>query len=287
MSPAEDPLGRLNGAFRPAYDRVRRELLERQRPVLFITGDQVVLLTAGGRRELRMAIPQEVDDLKAVAHLVVTCYLLLGFEPGGALSDGTRAEAGQLRAGIDQAREALAGRTLDATQRERQQVLLARAGELLDQALDSGRATRSQAVAFVRACRPLVDANTREAAALMLDVLHDGIGSLYAALSADEQQRLMVLNMGTKSARNGAQVVKYVAWLLGEQGEGTRIVFAEGARNEQEALDVLATFLADMQIGLCFGGHPLAFMRDVLGEPTDQLLRATPPTARSQRQEAG
>ncbi len=125
----------------------------------------------------------------------------------------------------------------------------------------------------MRACRPLVDAHTADAAARMLAVLRAGIEPLWWSLSTAERDRLVVLNMGTKSAREGAQIARYLAWLMGVEGEGERLVFAEGARDEAEAMQVLATFLADLRIGVTFGDHPLAFLRDVLGEPTDALLR--------------
>lgn len=273
-----DPFEQLNDAFRPAYDRVRARRLAAHRPILFATGDQLVLLRDDGRHEARLAVPREVDDLKAVAHLVLTAFLLVGVDDGPLAPEDSR-DAAALVDRIGAAEEALPDRGLAGEHVARQHALLTRSRALLHRALAAGRTSRSSGDAFVSGCRPLVDANTAEAARLMLGVLHRGIGGIWATLRPDERQRLIVLNMGTKSARQGAQLARYCAWLMGVEGEGERLVFAEGARDEDEALAVLATFLADAEIGLAFGGHPLAFMRDVLGEPTDALLRdATPAT---------
>lgn len=268
---------RLNELFIAEYDRVRRRLLARHRPVLFGTGDQLVLLREHERVERRMVWPPQVSDLKAMSHLPLTCYLLLGFEDGPALSPATRERAEDLRRRAAELLAGLPGRPLSPQQRDRQRTLVERCLAVLDGALARGTSAVDEAEALVRACRPLVDRNTEEAARALLGVLHHEIGGLYALLSPQEQRRLVVLNMGTKSARDGAQMLRYCAWLLGEEGEGTRIVFAEGARDEHHALEVLATFLVDLRIGQAHGGHPLAFMRDVLGDPTDALLQYRSP----------
>jgi hypothetical protein len=264
---------RLNDAFRPAYDDLRARALAAQRPILFATGDQIVLLRDGGRVEARLDIPREVDELKAVAHLVLTCFLVLGTRGDHALDGPTRDCAHDLRVRVRAAADAPPAPGLDPAAVDRQRELLDRAAALLDRALAAGRADAREAAAFVRACRPLVDAQTADAAARMLAVLRAGIEPLWESLSPAERDRLVVLNMGTKSAREGAQIARYLAWLMGVEGEGERLVFAEGARDEAEAMQVLATFLADLRIGVAFGDHPLAFLRDVLGEPTDALLR--------------
>lgn len=266
-----DPFARLNDAFRPAYDRVRAGRLAAHRPILFAAGDQLVLYRDDGRHEARLEIPRQVDDLKAVAHLVLTAFLLVGLDDR-PLADEERADASSLLERVTAAEAALADRGLSAPQVVRQRALLHRSRGLLTDALAGGRTSGARGAAFVDACRPEVDANTADAARLMLEVLHRGVGRLWTTLRRDERDRLIVVNAGTKSAREGAQLARYCAWMMGVAGEGERLVFAEGARDEDEALAVLATFLADTEIGLAFGGHPLAFMRDVLGAPTDELL---------------
>jgi len=274
-----DAFARLNDAFRPAYDDLRARALAAHSPVLFATGDQIVLLRDGGRVESRLQVPREVDDLKAVAHLVLTCFLVLGTGDGADLDRPARARAAELRERVRDAAAAPPAAGLTATAVEWQRELLDRSAALLDAALATGRSAPGDAVAFVRACRPLVDAVVADAAARMLAVLDAGIRPMWTSLSPAERDRLIVLNTGTKSARQGAQVVRYLAWLMGVDGEGERVVFAEGARDEAEAFQVLATFLADVRIGLAFEDDPLGFLRDVLGEPTDALLAGLDPGA--------
>lgn len=262
---SENPFGRLNELFCPAYNRLREWLLSARDPVLFAHGQDLVLSLRGDTTAAQVAIPPGVEVLKAVTHLPLTVFFLRAFPHAFTDDDVT-----ELRQRVMDVKAALAeGPVAIAPEHAGRQHQLVASSLVL---LTDEQADHRAAVRFLRSCRPLMEENNAVAAELMLEAIHSAAAPLLGKLTNEERHRLIVLNMGSKSARNGAQVMLYLNWLLDLEGEGQRMVFAEGARDQAQAFDILATFLADREIGLAMADDPLSFLRDVLGDPTLDLL---------------
>ena len=78
--------------------------------------------------------------------------------------------------------------------------------------------------------------------------------------------------MGSAMPRQGQIVVQYFARLLGEPGEGPRIIYAEGLWAEDRALDLLGKHLLDGPIGRDFFGDDRRMMRDLLADAAKEYL---------------
>ena len=72
--------------------------------------------------------------------------------------------------------------------------------------------------------------------------------------------------------RQNHLAVQYFAKLLGEQGEGARIVYAESLFTESQALKRLGTHVLDTQIGRDMFGDPWRMHRDLLGVAAAEYL---------------
>ncbi|MCC6743903.1 MAG: hypothetical protein IT175_08580 [Acidobacteria bacterium] len=93
-----------------------------------------------------------------------------------------------------------------------------------------------------------------------------------ATLTADEWSRLHVVIMGVHMARDGELAQQYFVRLLGEPGEGRRVVYAEGIFDEARALDLLGTHVLDGRAGTAFFGHDLRMHRDILADAARERL---------------
>ena len=71
-------------------------------------------------------------------------------------------------------------------------------------------------------------ANAADATRDQIDAYHARMKTWRKELSADEWKRLKVVVRGAQTPRKGNLAVQYFAKLLGEKGEGDRIVYAEG-----------------------------------------------------------
>ena len=102
-----------------------------------------------------------------------------------------------------------------------------------------------------------------------------------ATLTDGEWERLTVIALVGQLPRRGNMAVQHFARLLGEPGEGRRIIYAEGLGDEQRALDLLGTRLVDTGLGAAFFGDPARLHRDLLGdaakEALDELFRDQKP----------
>jgi hypothetical protein len=115
-------------------------------------------------------------------------------------------------------------------------------------------------------------ANVADAARAELDALHALVGRWRADMPAGEWDRLTVIVMGRPLPRKDSLAVQYFSRLLGEPGEGRRVVFAESLFDESKALDLLATRVVDTQLGVDFFDDPMRMHRDLLGDAARDYL---------------
>jgi hypothetical protein len=278
--PPADLLAELNNTSRAAYRSARADALRRCGPVLLVEGDRLVLRYGIHRTEAAV-VPARYHTLKAVSHVPLALYSLLAPAADGEL-DATRLyDLRRYQGQVKAAQAGLDGRGLEAAQLQRQNDLLDGCLDFLAGALERRRVGRKELTDFTRRLRPLLDANARDAARLQIAATHEQVRAWRATLSDDEWKRLTVIVLGSQLPRKDNLAVQYFARLLGESGEGRRIVYAEGLGDEQRALDLLGTHLVDTGLGAAFFDDPARMHRDLLGdaakEALDELFRDPKP----------
>ncbi len=274
------PLADLNEASRAAYRQGRAEALAAAGPVLLVEGDTLVLVYGVYRSEVRFS-PDVYHTLKAVGHVPLALFALLTASADKELSSKRLFDLKRYREAITAARDGLDRGGFSAEQRERQERILARSLAFLDQVVEAGRVSTRDLRAFTRELRPLLDANTAEAAQAQIDALHRQVMAWRPRFTDAEWQRTTVIVMGQQLPRKENLTVQYFARLLGERGEGGRIVYAESLFDETKALDLLGTRLIDTEIGEAFFGDRLRMHRDLLAdaarEHLDRLFKKSEP----------
>jgi hypothetical protein len=277
---APDPLAAVNDTFRAAYRRAREEALSRTGPVILVEGDDLVL-KFGLERSKVTYVPKEYHALKAVAHIPLTIHVLLDSVTGQPL-DETRLH--DLRVFRDQVLATLPvmeSTFPDEKQRQRQKQIVRESRGLLDSVLKNGKISEQALTAFRDRVRPLIDSSVAEAAKVQLDALNAAVKAWKGKLTEDEWKQLTVVVMGSQMPRKDNAAVLYFARLLGEPGEGRRIIYAEALWDEQKALDLLGTHRLDARIGEAFFKDPTRMSRDLLGPAAraylDELFREKAP----------
>jgi hypothetical protein len=255
--------------------------------VLLVEGDNLVLKDGNRRAEARF-IPDIFHVLKAVSHIPLALDVMLASVPdGGGLDEGSLGELRGYRGLIESARDRVASLGLEREQAGRQAKIIAASLALIDDAIEARACDREVRVAFTRRMSPLVLANAAEATRAALDSLHRLVGTWRDGMPVADWERLTVVVMGRQLPRKDNLAVQYFARLLGEPGEGRRIVYAESLFDEPKALDLLATYLVDTQVGLDFFDDPMRMHRDLLGDAAKeylpQLLGSNPDRAAGDR----
>jgi hypothetical protein len=262
--PAPDPLTQFNAAFRETYARVKADSLTRG-AVLMVSGDELLLYRNGAETARATIRPALYHRFKAVAHVPLALHLLLG-QGGGTREQilGLRALAAAARAGLGTwaPPPALAG----------QEQILDGCLRLMDERLAPGGLAPGRLDAFAAAMGPLVLASADWAAALELEALHRQVARYRNDIPAGEWADLRVVVIGAHMARDGEVAMQYFQRLLGEAGEGSRIVYAEGLWQPRDAMDLLATHRVDLGEGAAFFGEPMRMHRDILADGARKWL---------------
>jgi hypothetical protein len=269
---SRDPFSTLNDASRVAYRLAKDAALARIGPVIFVEGDDLVLKRGAGRSKVRF-IPDTYHVMKAISHVALAIDVTLAAHADEhPLGDEVLKDLREYRSLLLPAMERLATSGLDAEQREREKTILAECAAFLDSVIERRAGSTADRTAFAHRMWPLVTTNARSAARAALDSLHRQASAWKEQLSPEEWNRLTVVVMGAQLPRKGNLAVQYFARLLGEPGEGRRIVYAEALFDEPRALDLLATRLVDTQVGIDFFNDPLRMHRDLLSDAAQDYL---------------
>jgi hypothetical protein len=159
----------------------------------------------------------------------------------------------------------------------RQLEIIRAALRFLDSALEKKQVTADELCKFTRDLGSKLLVNAADAAHAELDALDKQVRAWRAALTAGEWAKLHIVIMGSALPRQGNLATQYFAHLLGEKGEGRRIVYVESIFEESRALNLLGTHLLDTRIGSAFFGDPERMHRDLLSDAAREYLKANAP----------
>jgi hypothetical protein len=273
---APDALAALNDASRAAYRRAKDDALARCGPVVLLEGDDLVL-KYGLQRVSVNATPEVYTTLKTVGHIPLALYALLEGSRDAALDDKRLFDLKQYRGLVVEAAKSLDGRGLSEKQAARQKTIIQESLKLIDAALESRQVDGKRLAGCLLTLRPLLEENTTDAARAEIDLLDRQMTAFKAKLTDKEWKQLTVVVMGSQPPRKDNLAVQYFARLLGETGEGKRIIYSEAIWDETKALDLMAARLVDERIGADVFDDPTRMHRDLLGKAgkdyLDELFR--------------
>jgi hypothetical protein len=264
-----DPYLTVNGAFRAAYSKTKKDLIHAADPVMLEEGGKLVLLHAGKRSEREYQSPR-YDEVKTICHVPLALHVMLLNQSD--LGDEPTADLGRFREKVVAAQKSLKERGFEGDLLSRQEKILTDSLAFLDGVVKRRKVSAEETKTFTldmgKQMTPLVD----YIAGLQLDTLDAAVQTLRKELTDEEWQGLKVVVMGSAMPRQGHIVVQYFARLLGEPGEGRRIIYAEGLWTEDKALDLLGKHLLDGPIGRDFFGDDRRMMRDLLADAAKEHL---------------
>jgi hypothetical protein len=273
-TPAQDheALDNLNKLVRDAHTKARTIVLEKSGPIIIVDFDKLILIHKGVRIE-EAAVPIIYHRLKAVAHAPMGVYLLLADVVDGPLTEAQLAALQQLREAIRAANEALTEKIFTGEQMDRQKKILTMSQDFLDGVIKAKKCTQDELVAYTRKTRPLFMLNAEEAAAVQI-LGYDGVVAIWKSkLTAEEWGTLRVAVMGTALPRKENLAVQYFARVLGESGEGKRLIYAESMFDEQKILRFISTSEVDARMAKAIFDDPTRLHRDLLSEAAAKFLK--------------
>jgi len=260
----KDPLVELNSRFRAAYAQTRKELLAKQGPVIIADGDNVILLRSGQRTEVK--VTAMADIVKPIGHTPLAIHALLASAGETELTEERLNELRSIRELLEPAGKSLAGRGLPEDVHLLQTQILVESARFLDGVLANKKVNSEARLAFTRKLGPLLLTSAGYAASTQLDEMHKRVMAWKADMTAAEWHQLRVLIPGSAPPRKDNLRTQYFARLLGEKGEGERILYAEALFDESRALNLLGSYQLDTVIGADFFDDPVSMHRDLLAD---------------------
>src|SRR5438093_1183793 len=121
-------------------------------PVIYAAGDDMVLLR-GGKRLVAPMATRRYHELKAVAHVPLTIYVMLISETDASIKAGELEALRSYRGLLSKARGSLPSRAFTAPQLERSSRMLDLSLKFLDATLKAGGVSGAEIKAFTRAQR--------------------------------------------------------------------------------------------------------------------------------------
>ena len=272
QQPAADPLLSLNDTFREAYSRCRQGFISRGGDVILVESDDIVLIHKGERSQVRF-VPDSFHVLKAVSHMPLAAYVMLVEFEGAPLGKENLEALRVYRQRIAQIEPSLKDRGLSETVLQRHQEIIQASVVFLDSVLEKKLVTHDELGKFARELGPKLLASAVDATQAEMDALDKQVTAWRAVRSEDDWKNLRVVVMGSALPRRGNLAVQYFSQLLGEKGEGKRIVYAEALFDEKRALNLLGTHLLDTRIGVDFFDDPERMHRDLLADAAAEYLK--------------
>jgi len=267
----EDPLVALNQAFRAAYACCRQSIVDQSGPIILVEGDDLVLLHKGKSTPAKV-VPTLYHTLKTVCHVPLAVYVMLLREADHRLGDGSLTELRAYREKLIKAEAFLQSRGLSKESLARQEEITRATLSFLDCVLSHKRVDSDELTKFARGLKPQILANVAEAAHAELDGLDTQVRKWKAELTPDEWSKMHLIIMGSPLPRQGNLATQYFSRLLGEKGEGKRVIYAESIFDEARAVNLLGTHLLDTSIGAAFFADPERMHRDLLSDAAKEQL---------------
>ncbi|MEO1990930.1 MAG: hypothetical protein ABGW78_03285 [Pirellulales bacterium] len=260
-----DPVKQLNSLFRSAYSEARDTLLKSSGLVILVRGDQLVMIRNQHEIEGHL-VNRLYDDLKTISHTPLTIYVLLRAHTDQPLPAPIVNQLSALADSITDVQNILESILNNEELRSQQHSLLVTCKAFITSVIQETTCSRRELLEFVRTLRPLILSNISECVRLRIDNYHSQMMTWKRELSKNEWSSIRIIIPGAALPRRNNLATTYFARLLGEQGEGQRIIYAESLFSDSEAMDLLGTHLLDTDIGVAFFEDPWRMHRDLLGD---------------------
>lgn len=260
-----EALESLNVASRKLYVGGRSLQLSTIPAVIVVSGDDLIL-RKNGKRTVARVIPPEYHALKCVAHSTLALFAHLSHEPGKPLGEDRLAALKEYRELLAAAGPAVESIGFDLETLTRQRRIITRGLEFIDKVAKDGQVSADDLTRYCRLSRADVMANCGAAARAQLLATHKQVMAWKKDLTPEEWAALTVIVQGAQTPRAENAAVQYFARLFGENGEGRRVVYAEGLWDEDKAVNLLGTLRLDGKLSVAVFGDPFRMYRDILAD---------------------
>lgn len=269
---ADDALKAANDTFRRQYDRARRELVARVSPLIYGNGEELMLVTASGKR-MENIVPPKYTILKTVDHIALTAYVILVGHVDRQLGQETMAHLEELKQQAAKARKALTSVNLDMPLLQRQYHIIDATVDFVASVRQSGKVSAARLRQFARGLSRELMENADQAVSAQLARLDEVVTDWKSSISAPDWAGLHVILSAGHMPRERLVTWQYFSKLLKERKEGRSVIVMEGIDDVDKGMELLGTHLIDGMIAVDFFGDPWRMHKDLLAPGASRYLQ--------------
>lgn len=285
FAPKSGALGEANQDFHESYNQLVADHLKQlgqEVPVIVVTGDHLNLLS-NGNKQAEPFIPDRYHELKAISHVAFGLQLTLMANGEGALSDAT---AGRLRDKLARIQGSTDGFPDDLPDEALQSLkaVLEHSKAMIDTVLATSAVSNESVIEYARNVAPYLLKNAGFAVRLELNRIHETVSTWREQLGESKWQQLCVVIMGGHQPRYRDATKQYFQRLLHEAAGSdaefeNRMLYGEGLRDIDAALDMLARHMIDQDASSMFFGNRNRLQEDLLADVATEYLKVLLPQA--------
>ena len=259
-----------NQGFIAEYDEARARAIRGVPLAILAVGGELVVVRQGQIVERVNAIPPTYTALKEVSHVLLALWVAAWNSSPENAAKQTALYAPHLAA----VEKGLAGSAIPASERPRQQRLLAAARELIREAGLGRGIPQSTLTQWARKVAPDMLKNVTEAARAQLELMNTEMTRILMSMNPEEKSSFFVVIGSVHQARVNNVQMQYFEALLGAKAveNDTRVIYGESINNVRGALDLLGTHILDRAIAIDFFVSPTRMQRDLLGDAAEGIL---------------
>lgn len=278
-----NPLGEVNTLFLSAYT-ARIDAVTQVHPLYVeVSGDNLIL-HRNGQEESKRVLPDIYHALKNVSHVPLLLYLRLApLSSSQQISETEIAGMETLSAKISAARDALSTSGFNDVQVIRQRRIVDASLALLHSTVEAKRIPRSILEGYTHSMAPLLLANADDAACYAIGEMHAQMMKWKSSLSANEWERLVVINPGVFQPRYRSLATQYFGWLFrapapawAYPGENERVIYSEFQHPHRDSGELLASILIDADASTAFFGNEWRLSEDLLSDGAARCIARLP-----------
>lgn len=271
-APRTQAMTDLDNEFLKQFAASRKEWLDSTRPVIVVI-DGKAILYKDGKKEVVNFIPVEFDLVKTVDHSILAIFAILNRHTDKGLDDQAMSHLTDLKKAIVKAEADISTYSVPASLLDRQHMILNKGVAFIDGVLAKRYVSKADLMSFTRSMAPPLLANGDDAEAFELHKLDEQVVKWKNQMTPDEWNQLHVVVSDVHMAREKERYMQYFLFMLKEKGEGKRVIFAEGARDEDECMKLLGTHVIDELASEYFFKDPMRMHRDFLSDGATLFLQ--------------
>lgn len=252
------------------FHQLKQQLINETDPLIIAWYDKLLVLHNKKTTEYPI-INATFNDLKSISHICV-----LGIYGLFSANMDNKTFMDQVKTHkklVMQTSQRVDELSLTSEQKTRQKKLLILTQQFLENTLSTGKPSPTAVEHFLITIRPLAMQNVIDAVIELIDTLNKQMIAIQQLLTAKERAELFVVVPVQKMAHSNNILGQYFEKYLNEKIDMNHLIYAENAKDINEALNILGDWKVQRNLSMAFFQNKTRLDFDLFGTEAQKILQ--------------